>query len=143
MQRVEKCEVSARKKNLYYIKLVKNAECDGCKACAFGRKNYLIMPALSLINCAVGDRVSVIMPSSRVKGSYLYLYLLPLLFIFIGILIPINFGEIPMLIGGAAGLTVSIPVVYFIELMFRKSKKYLPIISEKISDTKETNNDRF
>ena len=141
MQITESCEVCSRKGKLYYVKLVKNAKCDGCKACGFGCKNYLVMPALSQIDCAVGDRVEISMPERRVKGSYVYLYLLPLILTFIGIMMPFGHGEAWMLMGGAIGLAASVPAVYLIELAFRRKKKYLPVILRKISETKETDND--
>lgn len=128
MERIENCVVHARKKNLYYVKLVKNAKCDGCKACGFGRKNFLIVPALSEVECAEGDRVTVQMPESGVKASYVYLYLLPLLCLFIGLMIPYGHGEWWMLLGGACGLAASIPVVYAFERLFRRRRQFLPVI---------------
>ncbi len=128
MQRLERCVVHARKKDLYYITLTKNAKCEGCKACGFGRKNHLTVPALSEIECKAGDSVTVRMPESGVKGSYLYLYLLPLACMFAGLMIPYGHGEKFMLLGAAIGLAVSLPVVYGIERLFRRRKKYLPVI---------------
>ena len=71
----------------------------------------------------------------QVKGSYLYLYLLPLLFLFAGLVIPFSYGEKAMFLGGVIGLAISIPTVYFIERLYRRSKKYLPVIVSKISAT--------
>ncbi|WP_251613092.1 SoxR reducing system RseC family protein [Pumilibacter muris] len=135
MERIEYCTVHARKKNRYYVKIVKNAKCEGCKACGFGRKNHLILPALSQIECETGDSVAVAMPEKQVKGSYLYLYILPLLFLFAGLVIPFSYGEKAMFLGGVIGLAISIPTVYFIERLYRRSKKYLPVIVSKISAT--------
>ncbi|MDE6398593.1 MAG: SoxR reducing system RseC family protein [Clostridiales bacterium] len=128
MERIEQCVVHARKKNLYYVKLTKNAKCEGCKACGFGRKNYLIVPAQSEIECRAGDRVAVRMPAHGVKGSYLYLYLLPLACMFAGLMIPYGHGEAWMLLGGGIGLAVGIAIAYGVERLFRRSKKYLPVI---------------
>ena len=113
MQIIERASVRSRKKDLYYISITKNAKCDGCKACGFGRKNRLTMPALSLIECNAGDTVCVRMPEKQVKASYVYLYLLPLLFMFAGLMIPYAYGEIYMLIGAGVGLAVSVPVSPF------------------------------
>ncbi|MCI8412774.1 MAG: SoxR reducing system RseC family protein [Clostridia bacterium] len=133
MERIETCTVQKRKRNLYYIRLTKNAKCEGCKACAFGKKNALIVPALSEIDCAAGDSVAVSMPEKRVKASYVYLYLLPLACMFIGLMIPYGHGESYMFLGAMAGIAVSVPAVYLIERMFRRRKKYLPVIVRKIS----------
>lgn len=73
MERIEYCTVHARKKNRYYVKIVKNAKCEGCKACGFGRKNHLILPALSQIECETGDSVAVAMPEKQVKGSFVFI----------------------------------------------------------------------
>lgn len=128
----EVCLVHSHKKSGYYITMTKSAKCEGCKACGFGRKNKLVLPALSQIECEVGDRVVVQMPESSVKGSYVYLYLLPLLFIFVGMMIPYGHSELYMFIGAAIGFCVSIPLVYLIERLFRRRAKYLPIIIRKI-----------
>ncbi len=131
----------ARKKNLYYIKIVKNEKCDGCKACGFGRKNHLILPAQSDIACEVGDYVSVAMPEKRVAASYVYLYVLPLLCLFIGLMIPYGHPEKFMLLGGLIGLVVGIGILYGIERLYRRRKKYLPVIVSKISQAKENIHD--
>lgn len=141
MQEIVNCTVQAYKGNFYYIKLTKNEKCDGCKACAFGKKNHLILPALSEIACDIGDYVEVAMPQSHVKGSYLYLYLLPLLTLFAGLMIPYGCGEWWMLLGAGVGLAVGFAAAYAIERLFRRRKKYLPVIVKKISE-KEITNDR-
>ncbi len=137
MERIEYCTVHSRKKNRYYVKIVKNAKCEGCKACGFGRKNHLILPAVSKVDCEAGDSVAVAMPEKQVKGSYLYLYLLPLIFLFAGLVIPISVGEKAMFLGGAIGLIASIPVMYLIERLYRRRKKYLPVIVGKLSNTEK------
>lgn len=73
------------------------------------------------------------MPEKRVKASYVYLYLLPLACMFIGLMIPYGHGESYMFLGAMAGIAVSVPAVYLIERMFRRRKKYLPVIVRKIS----------
>ena len=135
MERIERCVVQRKKRGLYYIRLTKNEKCEGCKACGFGKKNFLVVPALSDIPCNVGDEVTVAMPQSRVKGAYLYLYLLPLLFLFAGLMIPYGHGEGWMLLGGVIGLCAGIPVVYGIERLFRRRKKYLPVIKSVLSES--------
>ena len=137
MERLENCEVHSRKKDLYYIKIVKNEKCDGCKACGFGRKNFLIVPAVAETDCKVGDKVTVAMPACNVKHSYIYLCLLPLLGMFIGLMIPYGYGEKFMLIGGIIGFLICLPIIYLLERLFRRKKKYLPTIIEKTSDTEE------
>ena len=131
MEHLEQCVVHTRKKNLYYVKLTKNAKCEGCKACGFGRKNYLIVPAQSEIECRAGDRVAVRMPEKGVKGSYLYLYLLPLACMFAGLMAPYGHGEARMFLGGMIGLAIGIAAVYGIERLCRRRKKYLPVIVQK------------
>lgn len=138
---MEQATVYSRKKNRYFIKLTKSAKCDGCKACGFGRKNYVILPAISEVECNTGDCVEVEMPEKSVKGAYVFLFLLSLLFMFVCLMIPYGHGEIYMFIGGIIGLVISIPVIYAIERLYRRQKKYLPKIISKISVTEEKNND--
>lgn len=140
MEELERCVVHARKGGLYYVKITKNAKCDGCKACAFGRKNYVVTPAVGEDGYAVGDTVDIRMPQKNVKAPYVYLYLLPLLCLFIGLMIPYGHGELYMFIGGAIGLACSIPAVYAIEIAFRRRKKYLPVIVRKSAPPNESEN---
>lgn len=141
MQRIESGVIYARKKSKYYVKITKSSECNGCRACGFGRKNHIIMLAQSNIDCEVGDTVSIRMPDKTVKGSYLYLYLLPLLLAFIGIMSAYGHGEKLMFLCGAIGLAVSFPLIYLIERLFRRKKGYLPVILGKIQSEEGVNND--
>ena len=144
MERIECGEVYAYKKNVYYVKLTKSAKCEGCKACGFGRKNHVILPARSQVDCNVGDTVFVAMPERDIKGSYVYLYLIPLLLMFVGLLIPYAHGELWMLCGGGIGLAAGIVAIYLFERLFRKREKYLPTILHAVpvgqSATENTQN---
>lgn len=128
MERIECGEVYAHKKSVYYVKLTKSAKCEGCKACGFGRKNHIVLPAHSQVDCCVGDTVFVAMPERDIKGSYVFLYLIPLLFVFVGLLIPYGHGELWMLCGGGIGLAAGVATAYLAERLFRKRGKYLPTI---------------
>ena len=141
MQITETCEVSYIKRGLYYVKLTKNAQCEGCKVCTFGRKDHLVLPAQSQVECKAGDTVSVVMPEESVKGSYIYLYIIPLITMFAGLMAFYLLGEWFMLLGCLLGLTVGFAAVYLIERIFRRRKKYLPMIVSIISCEKEQVND--
>ncbi len=138
---IEKGEVCYRKNGSYRIRIIKSAKCNGCKACGFGRKNHIILPAVSQIECDIGDTVNVRMPEKSIKGAYVYLYLVPLLFLFAGIMIPYNKGETFMMIGGAIGLATGFLTTLLIEKLFKRRKVYMPTILEKISETKEITDD--
>ncbi|MDE7394829.1 MAG: SoxR reducing system RseC family protein [Clostridiales bacterium] len=141
MERIELGEVTASKKSISYVKITKNEACEGCKACAFGRKNVLVLPAQSLVPCSKGDKVKIRMPSEQVKGAYLYVYLLPLLFLFAGLMIGLPLGEKVMYLTAFLCFCGSIPVVYGIERLLRRQKKYLPMIVEIVNENKEQAND--
>lgn len=75
-------------KSIAVIKILKHAECDGCKACAFrSGKNYVTLKALNRINAKVGDNVIVkTEKDNRLFASFL-VYVVPLLVGFLGLLI--------------------------------------------------------
>lgn len=128
----EECTVIKKEKNLTYIKLVKSSKCDGCKACGFGKKNTLVLPALCEIDCNSGDRVMVTMPEKTITGAPIITYVIPLLFFLGGLLAVIPLGEGFMLLFGLIALAISFVPIYFIDRHYKKSAKYLPIITGKI-----------
>jgi len=51
--------VNKIKGKLYYVKLSKSEKCEGCKICDFGKNNSITVPALSDVECGVGDNVVI------------------------------------------------------------------------------------
>lgn len=132
MSIVENCTVVKKDKNLIYVKLVAENKCNGCKACAFGRKNAQVLPAYSDINCNNGDNVIVEMPQKQISGAAFITYLIPLLTFLLGLIAGIPLNEGFMLLFAVIFLAIGLLAVHFIDKLFLKNKKYLPKIIEII-----------
>ncbi len=142
MQRLEQAVVAKVKRGATYVRLTKSDACGACKACAFGRKNIVVLQANRECECSVGDRVTVRMPESTIKGSYLLLYLLPLLFLLAGLLAGSPWGEKVMFVCAICALILGFVAVSLLDRLFRRQKKYLPTIVSvsDVSDVKEKEN---
>lgn len=127
---IEESVVKKVKGKLAYISLEKKAECNGCRCCAFGKNQIITIPALTDVTVKEGDKVRVIMPSKVIGAASFYMYALPLILILIGLLIGKRWGDFGMIISALAALIISLPVVYFIDRLYRRKKKYMPLITE-------------
>lgn len=138
----EACRVVKADKKRIYIETVKNAKCESCKACNFGRRNTVTMPAYGDISCRKGDMVLVELPQAQIKTAALVLYVLPLLFFLGGLLAGMPLGEGFMLLFAVLFMTVGFVAAYGIDRLYRRQKKFLPRILQKICSEKENTNDR-
>lgn len=124
----ERCSVTKVKRGLAYVAINKSQKCDGCKMCAFGKNDVIIMPALCDIPVKAGQSVTVRMPTKPVGNAVLAVYALPLLAMVIGALIGLA-GDWRLQLGlAAAGLIVGFAAVIPIERMYRKRSGALPVV---------------
>ena len=117
------------KKNTAYVRLIKKSECGACKACAFGRKNELILPAVCDTVFDAGTVVTVQMPEKPIRGAAYILYLLPLATLFAGLLGGYSIGGTLWTVTlGTVGLLTGFFAVYAIERAYRRNKAYRPLV---------------
>lgn len=117
-----------------YVSITKSAECEGCKACNFGRDNTMSLPAVDELGCAIGDKVLVQMPEKRIIGASVYMYGIPLLLMLIAAFIGNIFSQTVAIISAFAALFVSVAVVWFIDKRYRRKKDFMPLIIKIIND---------
>ncbi|MDE6966658.1 MAG: SoxR reducing system RseC family protein, partial [Clostridiales bacterium] len=102
----ESCRVKKVRRGIIYVELNKSQKCDGCKMCAFGKNNTIVLPALCDLPVQVGQTVTVRMPAQSAGNAALLIYAVPLLTMLIGALIGLV-GEWQLQLGlAAAGLVV-------------------------------------
>ena len=132
MPLVEECRVVKVIGDYAVIELERKPECDGCKACAFNRRNILRMTARSEIPCAAGDMVSVEMPQKSIKGSYLVLFLLPLVLMLIAVSVTAEFAwyvQIPSILGA---LLLGLIATFLCDKLIKRKAAYMPTIKSVI-----------
>lgn len=127
------CTVQKIKGKFAYILVTKSQECEGCKACAFGKDGTISMPAIDDIGCKTGDRVLVEMPQKRIKAAPIYLYAIPLLLLLVAALIGNIFSQTAAIIASLSTLIVSVLMIWFIDKRYRKNKDFMPLIIKIIN----------
>ncbi len=130
----ESCRVKKVRRGIIYVELNKSQKCDGCKMCAFGKNNTIVMPALCDLPVQVGQTVTVRMPIQSAGNAALLIYAVPLLTMLIGALIGLV-GEWQLQLGlAAAGLVVGLAAIIPIERLYRKKSGALPVVIADISE---------
>jgi positive regulator of sigma E activity len=126
--------VSKIKGKLYYVKLSKSEKCEGCKICDFGKNNSITVPALSDVDCNVGDNVIIRSPIKKTYLSSIVMYLLPIVVMLICAFVTFSVtnNDLAVLIACAIGLSVSFLIVFVLDKLIR-NKNNMPLIIKNIS----------
>lgn len=124
----EVCTVKKVSRRGVFVELKRSEQCDGCKICAFNRKNAIVVPARSDVPVKAGDTVVAEMPTVSVGAGALLIYALPLLFIVIGALIGLV-GGLWLQVGLAAlGLVLGLVAAWLIDRAYRRRDGVIPRI---------------
>ncbi|MBE5731508.1 MAG: hypothetical protein E7353_00605 [Clostridiales bacterium] len=126
--------VNKIKGKLYYVKLSKSEKCEGCKICDFGKNNSITVPALSDVECGVGDNVVIRSPIKKNYLSSIIMYLLPIVVMLICAIVSYNItsNDLTVLITCAIGLVVSFIIVFVLDKLIR-NKNNMPLIIKNVS----------
>ncbi len=126
--------VNKIKGNLYYVKLSKSEKCEGCKICDFGKNNSITVPALSDVDCKVGDSVIVRSPIKKTYLSSIIMYFLPIAVMILCAVISYNItqNDLTVIVTCLIGLVVSFVIIFLLDKIIR-NKNNMPLIIENIS----------
>ncbi len=141
---LEECIVKKVVKGRAYVGLSPSAECEGCKACIFGKnKDKVDVPAVMEVECRAGDTVLVDLPKREIVAAPIYLYLMPLFCMLIGFLIGNYISLFVQIILGFGFLILSFAVMYLIDRLYFASKRFSPKVIKIIKENniKEIDND--
>lgn len=109
-----------------FVCIEKTAKCEGCNICSFNRNKQLVVPVQNELGAAVGDNVELIMPDRAPLIASAVLYVIPLAFMFIGVIIG-TFINVYAQIGMAFGfLAIGFIPSYFIDKYYAKKRGYSP-----------------
>lgn len=112
------------------VSVVKNERCDSCRACAFGKKNEIVLAAYADCEVRVGQSVQVVMPEKKPLTASVLLFIVPLIAFAIGLIAGMPLGEWGMLGIGVAVFALSFVPLWIIDRKLSRSKKYMPRIIE-------------
>ncbi len=71
--------------DLAKVEVTRHEACRHCKACDFGRTDRIVVEATNRVGAQPGDEVALELESSRVLGAAFVAYMIPLLFMVVGI----------------------------------------------------------
>lgn len=125
-QLIETGKVIKLKGNKAVIRVDRKSACDKCRMCALKPKSPHIDIALNNeINAKIDDTVEIEMADHVVIRSSLFVYIIPLITAFIGLLIGLVFDNVVyQLLLFTGFLIMGFVVLIFIEKLVRNNKKY-------------------
>jgi sigma-E factor negative regulatory protein RseC len=122
----EKGIITAKKGKVYVVRVSKTSACDGCKACAFGKNDYVDFKANSDIECGIGDSVVVETPAVKPYLTILLFFVLPVVLVLGAALIASAFGLSELHIALISlGLVVAVFSALFVVYRVFLRSKYL------------------
>lgn len=140
---LERCVVKKIKRGTVYVELRRSDKCEGCKMCAFGKQDVLVLPTVCDRSVTAGEEVTVKMPTQSAGAAALLIYALPLLGILIGALIGLV-GEWQLQLSlAAAGLVAGLVAIVPLEHVYRRKAGILPVVinTNSDNDTEKQNTD--
>ncbi|MGL5717500.1 MAG: SoxR reducing system RseC family protein [Paraclostridium sp.] len=131
-------------RNTVKIKMQKHSACASCGKCASSTdKKDIIVEADNSIGARIGDYVEVNMDSINVIKAALIAYVIPLVALLGGTIIPysilskVNLNLNVELISGCIGIILTL-ITYLIikskDYKFRQSRAYIPIITKIVNN---------
>ena len=126
------------------IRIDRKSACDKCRMCAIKPRSPHIDIALkNEAGAKTGDIVEVEMADHIVIKSSLFVYIIPLITAFVGLLIGLVFDKaVYQLIMFAGFLLIGFVIVFFVDKLVKNNKKYQQritriVLSENIQNDKE------
>ena len=129
---IENGKITSKKGKYFVVRVTKNSACDGCRACAFGKNDYVDFKAKSSIDAAVGDTVIVETPSLKPVLPILLLLVLPIVLIVVAALLASVFTTDEIIVAIVAiGVAIASYSALFTLYKLVFAEKYLAEIKSK------------
>jgi len=125
--------VTALQESMAEVLVIQHGACGSCRQkCGLANEHKEVrLRVLNPSPAQVGDRVWIDLPDQQVLQAAAWVYVWPLVFLFLGVALgtQIFASEALALFLGIAGLSLSLLAVkFFVEPRIKKSRKYVPII---------------
>ncbi len=123
----EQGEVIALNNDIVTLKVIKKPECGGCKACFFGKgENSSTIKAKNTIQAKIGDQIYFVVQKDNSLKAYFIVYLLPILFMGLGVLFSALLlkKEIYIVLSAIIGLAIGFFILFLIDKFIAKSKNF-------------------
>lgn len=128
---IETCTVIKDCGKTAVVELVRTPKCDGCNACAFNKRSSIRMPAIKDAECTAGDRVTVVMPEKQIQLAPLFLFVIPIVLALVAVVISRNWPGWAQAVAIVGFLTVGFLVLYAVDKLYRRQRKFMPVITER------------
>ena len=132
-------------KNSAVVRVERKSACDSCRICAIRPgAPYIDINLKNDISAKLNDKVEIFLTDSIVIRSSLIVYLVPLFFSFIGLLIGLFFtNEIVQLILFFCFLVLGFFCIFLINIFIRKNPKYVQRIVKILKDETENTGEKL
>lgn len=134
---IERGTVKKTARGIVYIELGKKVECEGCKLCAFGKSDSVIIPAACEKDVRAGQTVAVDIPDEPKGNAPLLIYAIPLLTMLAGALIGLVGQWWLQLTLSAVGLILGALILVPIDRAYRRRPGAVAKVTEIINETKK------
>lgn len=130
------------------VQFPRTSACDKCKLCSNESGGNVSLTLKNDVNAKEGDIVAVEILGKAVTISYLIVFGIPILTLFLGMIIAsaAKLNELFSIIAAAASLLIGFAIVFFLDKTIAKSEKFAPKIVkvyQSSSQAEELENDNF
>lgn len=134
----EQCTVKKIKRDIVYVELKRSDKCEGCKMCAFNKRDAMTVPAVCKMPVKVGQTVTVEMPTRAAGAATLLVYAIPLLLMVVGAVIGLVGEWWLQLTLAAVGLAIGLAAIIPVERIYRRKAGVLPVVIGVAEQNTET-----
>lgn len=121
------------------VELKRTEKCAGCNKCSFNRRSTVKTLAIKDTDCATGDLVVVELPEKEILLAPLFLFVIPIACLLAGIVLGQKLALGWQLAVIAASLAVGLGILYAADRLYRRQRKFMPVITEKYEIEKNEN----
>lgn len=126
------------------VRINRKSECESCKLCMFSKNaQYIDVRAKNEMNAKIGEDVKITFTASSQALSAVVVYMIPLLFAFIGLIVgyfALN-SEIWMAVFCFVFLAIAYIIVGCIDRALAKKRGYAPEIIEILNEESNKTNE--
>ncbi len=123
------------------VEIRRAEKCAGCGRCAFNRRDRIRVTAIKDVACTAGDRVVVALPEKDIVLAPLFLFALPVLFMLAAVVLCRTLPVYAQIAVIAAALGCGFAVAFAADRIYRKKRRYMPVITEKYTPKGEEDTD--
>ena len=129
--------IKSIKNSFATVVLEREQSCEGCKGCVLAVRNITRLAYLEEgVKCETGYKVRLTMPEKQIPLAVMWLYVIPLVGLFIGLFIGMFIGilldlnsELLAAIFASVFCVIAVVPVGMVDMTYRRRKEFLPVVT--------------